>query len=213
MTNACSRLFLAAGLLFTLFVCVPKSEAGVLNGNGSAFSGWTGTAPFDNGSGLSGTVDYAVFTAADFNANFGGLGYVPADALVYTYQLFVTGSLSSTDELVGIVNPANSIGSFNIGGVAPSSALFTPNARWSFAGGIPSGGSSYGLAFSSPNLPTFGSSLTFGSGTPPASTSVPTPGALAIPEPASFCLSGAGLILLCAAWRRGRGRLHSRAGG
>jgi hypothetical protein len=196
MTNACSRLLLATGLLLTLFVCAPDSEAGILNGNGSAYGGWTGTAPFNNGFGLSGTIDYAVFTAADFNANFGGLGYVPADALVYTYQFFVTGPLNSSAEFVGIVNPANSIGSFNIGGVAPSSALFTPNARWDFAGGIPSGASSYGLAFSSPNLPILGSSLTFDSGTPAAVSVVPTPGPLAIPEPAAFCLSATGLILL-----------------
>jgi hypothetical protein len=175
------------------------SQAGILNGHGAAISPLnTGSAPFNNGLGLSGSIDYAVFTDNAFNANFGGLGYVPGDALVYAYQLNVTGSLNASAELVGVINPANTIGSFNIGGVAPSSASFTPNARWNFAGGVPSGSTSYGLAFSSPNLPIFGSSLTFDGGTPAAGAIVPTPGPIpAIPEPASIGLMSAGLALTC----------------
>jgi hypothetical protein len=84
-----------------------SAEAGILNGHGAAFGGVTGSVPFNNGVGLSGTIDYAVFTANSFNANFGGLGYVPGDALVYTYQVFVTGGLGVSAEIVGVSNPAN----------------------------------------------------------------------------------------------------------
>jgi hypothetical protein len=194
-----------AGIAVLIFGYTNNTNAGILNGHGAAISPlFTGSAPYNNGLGLSGSVDYAVFTAGAFNANFGGLGYVPGDDLVYTYQLNVTGTLNASAELVGIVNPANTIGSFNIGGVAPTSASFTPNARWNFAGGVPSGSSSYGLAFSSPNLPIFGSSLTFDGGTPAAGTVVPTPGAVPfVPEPASIGLVISGLALT-SLWRRTR---------
>lgn len=197
MTRTTSKGLFSLLAILSMLVAVPTSQAGVLDTNPNAYAGWTGTAPFNNGFGLSGTLDYAVFTAADFNANFGGLGYVLTDALVYTYQLFVTGTLNSSAELVGVINPANGIGSFNIGAVAPSSANFTPNARWNFAGGIPTGSSSYGLAFSSPNIPIFGSSFTFDGGTPAAGAVVPTPGAVPIPEPASLCLLASSLAVAC----------------
>ncbi len=203
MTRTTSEgLFPFLALLAMLVVSTPTSQAGILDTHPDAYAGWTGTSPFNNGFGLSGTLDYTVFTAADFNTNFGGLGYVPTDALVYTYQLFVTGTLNSSAELVGVINPANGIGSFNIGAVAPSSASFTPNARWNFAGGIPTGSSSYGLAFSSPNIPIFGSSLTFDGGTPAAGGVVPTPGPIAIPEPASLCLLGSSLVVAGLSRRR-----------
>ncbi len=74
-------------------------------------------------------------------------------ALVYTYQVNVTGSLGASAEIVGIGNPANTIGTFNIGDQDASSESFAPNARWLFSPEIPTGMSSWGLAFSSPNLP------------------------------------------------------------
>ena len=75
------------------------SQAGILNGHGAAYGGVTGSVPFNNGVGLSGTIDYAVFTANAFNANFAGLGYVPGDALVYTYQVNVAGNLGVSAEI------------------------------------------------------------------------------------------------------------------
>lgn len=178
-------------------VAASTSQAGMLNGHGAAFGGVTGSVPFNNGVGLSGSIDYAVFTAADFNANFGGLGYVPGASLVYTYQVNVTGSLGVTAEIVGISNPANTIGTFgplNAGDVDASSASFTPNARWLFSPEIATGLSSYGLAFSSPNLPIVGASLTIDGGTQALVAGVPTPGPIPIPEPASLVLLVSGLV-------------------
>ncbi|GMU20111.1 MAG: hypothetical protein AMXMBFR13_02110 [Phycisphaerae bacterium] len=171
-----------------------STQAGILNNHAAAWGGVAGNVPFNNGVGLSGTIDYAVFTASDFNANFAGLGYVPGDDLVYTYQVTVAGSLAVTAEHVGISNPANTIGTFNIGDVDASSASFTPNGSWFFASGIQTGMTSYGLAFSSPNLPIVGAVLTVDGGTQALVAGVPTPGPIAFPEPASLLITAAGLV-------------------
>ena len=81
----------------------------MLNGHVDALPGWTGTVAFDNGN-LQGNLDYAVFTAADFNANFLGDGYVPDDAVVYTYQIENSTdpvSFTISTQTVGIVNAAS----------------------------------------------------------------------------------------------------------
>lgn len=173
------------------------AQAGILDGHGSAYDGVTGSVPFNNGVGLSGTIDYAVFTADAFNANFGGLGYVPGDALVYTYQISVTGSLGVSAEIVGVSNPANTIGTFDIGDVSPSSSSFTPNARWLFAPEIPTGMTSWGLAFSSLSLPIVGAALTIDGGTQALVAGVPTPGPVPLPEPGSVLLAACGLAACC----------------
>lgn len=180
--------------ILSFLVAAPSARAGILNGHASAFGGVTGTVPFNNGVGLSGTIDYAVFTAAAFNANFAGLGYVPGDALVYTYQVEVFGSLGVSTEIVGISNPANTIGTFDIGDQDASSASFTPNARWLFSPEIPTNMSSWGLAFSSPNLPIVGAALTIDGGTQALVAGVPTPGPIGIPEPATLSLLALGLF-------------------
>jgi hypothetical protein len=197
------RFFFIAPLL-SLFSLAGFAQAGILNGHGAAFGGVTGSVPFNNGVGLSGTIDYAVFSAGDFNANFGGLGYVPGDALVYTYQVNVTGNLGVSAEIVGISNPANTIGTFDIGDQNSSSASFTPNARWLFSPEIPTGMSSWGLAFSSPQLPIVGASLTIDGGTQALVAGVATPGPITIPEPATLalCAGGLGAMLLSKRVRR-----------
>ncbi len=176
------------------------AQAGILNGHGAAFDGVTGSVPFNNGLGLSGTIDYAVFTADNFNANFGGLGYVPGDLLVYTYQVAVTGTLGVSAEIVGISNPANTIGAFDIGDANPTSASFTPNARWLFSPEIPTDMTSWGLAFSSAYLPIVGAALTIDGGTQALVAGVPTPGPLPLPEPGSSLLAVSGLAAGCL-WR------------
>lgn len=188
-----------------LAIAAPSAQAALLNGHAAAFAGVTGSVPFNNGVGLSGTIDYAVFDAPTFNANFAGLGYVPGDALVYTYQVLVSGSLGVSAEIIGISNPANTIGSFNIGDISPASASFTPNARWLFASEIPTGMSSWGLAFSSPNLPIVGASLTIDGGTQALVAGVPTPGPIVFPEPGSF-LTVASSLAICCLTGRGRAR-------
>jgi hypothetical protein len=186
------------GLLLVLTLLSPfslarVSQAGILNGHGAAYGGVTGSVPFNNGVGLSGTIDYAVFTAGAFNANFAGLGYVPGAALVYTYQVNVLGNLGVSAEIIGVSNPANTIGTFDIGDQDASSASFTPNARWLFSPEIPTGMTSWGLAFSSPQLPIVGASLTIDGGTQALVAGVPTPGPISIPEPATLALGAGGL--------------------
>ncbi|MBX3425968.1 MAG: PEP-CTERM sorting domain-containing protein [Pirellulales bacterium] len=196
MSRITSGGFYLVASLLSLFSLASVSQAGILNGHGAAYGGVTGSVPFNNGVGLSGTIDYAVFTAGAFNANFGGLGYVPGDALVYTYQVNVIGNLGVSAEIIGVSNPANTIGTFNIGDQDAASASFTPNARWLFSPEIPTGMSSWGLAFSSPKLPIVGASLTIDGGTQALVAGVPTPGPISIPEPATLALSAGGLALV-----------------
>lgn len=180
-------------------VCAASSaQAGILNGHAAAYNGIAGSVPFNNGLGLSGTIDYAVFTAEAFNANFAGLGYVPGDAMVYTYQVTVIGTLGVSAEVIGISDlaPANTIGTFDIGDQDASSASLTPNARWLFAPEIATGMTSWGLAFSSPNPPIVGASLTIDGGTQALAAGVPTPDP-AVPEPTSLLLLVGGVAVCC----------------
>jgi hypothetical protein len=188
-----------------------SSQAGILSGHPDAFGGWTGTVPFSNAAGLNGTIDYAVFTAADFNSNFGGLGYTPGDALVYTYHVNVGDpSLFVSAEIVGIVNPANTIGTFgplNASDVNATAFSFDPtgNAEWFFTPDeIPAGLSSYGLAFSSPNTPMAGASVTVDGGTFANALGLPTPSEFAVPEPMSLSLAAVALIAALGSRRAGR---------
>lgn len=198
IASRCSvRLAVVGALLMSAAGTV---RAGILNGHVAAYNGITGSVSFNNGVGLSGTIDYAVFTADAFNANFGGLGYVPGDLLVYTYQVNVVGPLGVSAEVIGISNPANTIGTFDIGDQDAVSASFTPNARWLFAPEIPTGMSSWGLAFSSPNDPIVGAGLTIDGGTQALVAGVPTPGPL--PEPATFVLAAGAMTVFC--WPRRR---------
>ncbi|RIL06548.1 MAG: hypothetical protein DCC71_06470 [Proteobacteria bacterium] len=180
----------------------PTVHAGILDGHAAAFDGIAGSVPFNNGVGLSGSIDYAVFTAAAFNANFGGLGYVPGGPLVYSYQVFVTGNRGLSAEIIGVANAANTVGTFAIGDVDALSASFTPNARWLFSPEIPTGFSSFGLAFSSPQLPIVGAALNIDGGTQALIAGVPTPGPLAVPEPGSLVLIASGLLVTGLARRR-----------
>jgi hypothetical protein len=190
-------------LVLTLSETSSAGIVGVLNGHTDALPGWTGTAPFDNGNGLEGSVDYAVFTAADFLLNFAGQGYVPGDAYVYTYQVIVSSDVGTdavSQETVGIINAANTIGTFNIGDVDASSAtLAGTSAQWLFNPEIPLGQSSWGLAFSSPFGPMNGVALTVDGGASVLLSGIPTPA----PEPGSLVLlvCGGMFVFLLRPWR------------
>lgn len=182
------------------------SQAGILNGHAAAWNGISGLVPFNDGFGLSGSVDYAVFTAADFTANFGGLGYVPGDALVYAFQVENSGSVRITGETISIPNSAGWIGTFDIGDIDATSATLLPDAEWTFAAGIGPGESSWGLAFSSPNTPIVGFSTITGGGTSHMFAGVPVPGHVRlVPEPGTATIFAVGAMLLYSS-RRIRGR-------
>ena len=136
-----------------------------MNGHVDAFGGFTGSVAFDDGLGLEGYIDFAVFTASDFNANYGGLGYVPGDALVYTYQIESEGDMDITALRVFLGGAAaNTIGFFGplvAGAIEPFTAAFDPSeAEWVFDPALD--GVSFGLAYSSPLLPGVGSFEVFG---------------------------------------------------
>jgi hypothetical protein len=185
----------------------PAAVAGVLNGHAAAFGGIAGTVAFNDGFGLAGTVDYAVFTAGAFNANFGGLGYVPGDGLVYTYQIESTGRVDVVALEVILAGAANTIGSFDIGDVGPTASAFVGgDAQWLFGDTLSAGQSSWGLAFSTPDEPIVGFYEVFGEAASTLVAGIPTPHSFAVPEPGTL-----GLLLSAAlaglGWRRRR--LHA----
>lgn len=189
--------------LVLLFAAV--ASAGDLDNHAAAYNGWTGSESFSTGT-LAGYIDYAVFTAADFDANFDNLGYAPGDDLVYTYQVFNTGEAVISAEILGIANPANTIGTFDIGDWNASSMFFdgTGNANWQFLApnAIPTGDSSWGLAYSSPNIPEAGAGLTVDSGQNILVTGLPTPSGTPIPEPSSLVLLAVGMLVTLGCFRR-----------
>lgn len=203
MTRITSKKLLQLIAVLSMMLTTATSQAGILNGHVDAYGGWTGSVPFDNLNGLSGTVDYAVFTAADFNANFSGMGYIPGDLLVYTYQVNVdSGSLFVSSYTVEIDNPANTIGTFGpLNGTdvdaSSSSFDFADNAEWFFLPNeIPDGASSYGLAYSSPNIPMAGGAVIVDGGTAAFAIGVPAPSAVVLPEPSSCVLFAGCLVAL-----------------
>lgn len=200
MRTTAIRAAVACGLLLLIG---STSFAGILNGHIDALPGFTGTAPFANGD-LSGTVDYAVFTAADFNTNFSGLGYAPGDAFVYTYQILNAANPNSdavSALSIPLANPANTIGTFNIGGVDSSTEILAGvTAQWLFlAPEIGAGQMSYGLAFSAPTGPITAFGTVVDGGTAALALGLPTP---IIPEPTALVLIASGGMLLLVRRRR-----------
>ena len=203
------RVGMIVTLTALLSVTASAGFAGTLNAHPDAYGGVTGSVAFNNGAGISGAIDFAVFTAADFNANFSGLGYVPSDPLVYTYQLLVEGRSGITKFIVYLNgNPANHIGSFDLGGQAPSVSQFIccpEGAQWSFAlPGVAGGTTSWGLAFSSPNSPLFGSAEVFAESSSTVVAGVPSPSTILapVPEPSSLLFVGSGVLFLLGKRRR-----------
>jgi len=181
---------------------------------------WHGSTGFDDdgdplileGDGLEGSVDWAVFTSADFETAFPALigQYIPpAGQLAYTYQINVAGIAVVSSLSVGIDDePTGTIGYFSGGGVsgkAPTSvSLAQYSANFGFVGNnVPVGSSSRGLVFSSPNVPMdfFGSVIDGGSSA--FVIPLPSPSSIPIPEPSTLALAGLVLVLLgCRRWFR-----------
>lgn len=205
-----------------IFIACSTAKAGILannplaynNGSGPFGGAWTGTSPFANQN-LIGTVDWAVFTAATFNANFGGGGYVaPAGQLVYAHQIFTTGVgigvAGMTIPLAGF--PAGNGGSFQSGGVAGLGTLLANanpgQANYVLTTETDPLNPSRGLVYSSPNVPQLTGipNLADGGLSAVGQLAIGIPGSVVgIPEPATLAIGGmASVFVFLATGRRRR---------
>ena len=186
-----------SAVLFALLVSTPLF-AGALNNNPNAGGPnplYTGSTPFTIGT-LSGYVDYAVFNPGQFP--YSG-GYTPtAGELTYAYQVFVTGTAPLSSFEVPLTDLADNIGRFtDLGGTAPNSQTLIPmdSAKWTF-GGIPTGGSSMGLVFSSPRTPQLMFATVVDTGQTGPVIPVPSPSSVGIPEPTTLGLAAVSCLML-----------------
>lgn len=201
------KCFLAAAAVLSLCVCTSAFAAPLDNASNAIVQG---SSPYSNLN-LFGTIEYAVFTASDFSAEFPGSGYAPTDPVVYVYQIDNLGPDAVSFQLVGLSQPASGIGSADIdtgsaGFISPANSFFDlgGNANWSFIGNeIPQFGSSQGLVFSSKYLPEVtGTSITVNGGTTAVTFPIAVPGSVQIPEPSTIVISGFSLLSLVAPRRR-----------
>jgi len=219
MIRSLTKFILAALVAFSALPAL----AGQLNLNANAIPGFTGTTPFANASPpdfLLGTVDYAVFAPGDFTTAFPASGYTPtAGQLVYAYQIIPTDGLNTefiSFMSVNLNGDANNISAFELEpGNTPSDAstfTFGPtgmageNAEWYFfGGGIPISGRSYGLVYSSPNVPQMLDGNVVDGGLTANVIPLPVPSPVAIPEPGTITmlwLGGLGILAIAARRRR-----------
>ncbi len=174
---------------------VLDSHAAAFNdGNGPSAGAWTSSTAFDNGVGLSGTVDWTVFGPGDFPF----AGYTPtAGELTYAFQIFSTGT--SAIHSLTLQDPngaANNIGTFaDLAGEAPFSVALGTQAEWNFTG-LNAGENSIGLAFSSIKTPATLFGVAVNGGSFSIVIPLPVPGASDIPEPASMALMGLGALAI-----------------
>ena len=176
-----------------------SAQAGVLDGNAAAFDDtinpvWTGSTAFDNGVGVAGTIDWAVFGPG----NFPFAGYSPTvGELTYAYQVFSTGTAAIHSLTLNDPNgAAGNIGSFaDLAGEAPVSTSLTTQAIWNFAG-LDATENSTGLAFSSIKTPDTLFGVVVNGGSFAVAIPLPVPGSVDIPEPASLALLGAGGLMM-----------------
>ena len=200
------------GIVVIGFWAVPAFAEGLL-GTGHSYyydsQYWEGTVEINStpGQPLEGSVDWAVFTADEFNSLFGGGGYMPTSGqLVYTYQLH-NGPESSTitlyDVLIQGSAPMGNPGWFE--GVDPevtgqdpsSSVLGVSQVLWYFSDLTDQGGANYnldpdeasmGLAFCSDRNPQTGVSIAVNEGESAWIPGVASPGTVEIPEPSIITL-------------------------
>lgn len=213
-----SRVTTASLLACALAYIAATAHAGTLaNGVGVYQGTWYGTTPFqgvdpDNGNAptdLTGYVEWAVYAPGTFPGTFTGFS-APATDFVYAYQAFVTGAAPLSSLSIDLLNPAGNIGTFTGNGVSGDPSTFPflipfNSANWLFDG-IAQGGSSVGLAFSSPYIPMLLSGTVINHGSSAAVIPVPSPDSELIPEPSSVVLAAFGLAALGMQVLRRRGR-------
>jgi hypothetical protein len=201
-----SKILAVAACCFALLVGA-SAQAGILAVHPSAYNdtlgpaggAWRGTAPYVN-DGLNGTIDWAVFTRASFDAAFPGNGYVsPANELVYAHQIFSAGPLIGVTgmDIFLAGNPAGNGGSYSISGVplteVPAISAYADStlATYTLAEETDPLTPSEGLVYSSPNRPQLTGVPIVVDGGISASTELPIgiPGPNAIPEPATALIA------------------------
>ncbi len=201
LTRAIRTGALALGLVGAVSMGASAS-AGVLSGHAASFNdgngpsagAWTATTAFDNGVGLSGTVEWSVFGPGDFPF----AGYAPtAGELTYAFQVFSTGTSAIHSLTLNDPNgAADNIGSFaDLAGEAPISVALGTQAEWNFLG-LDAGENSTGLAFSSIKTPSSLFGVVVNGGSFAVAIPLPVPGSVDIPEPASLALLGAGGLMM-----------------
>jgi hypothetical protein len=212
-----SRVTTACFLACALACSATIASAGTLANGVGVYQGiWSGTTSFqgvdpDNGNAptdLTGYVEWAVYAPGTFPGSFSGFA-APANEFVYAYQAFVTGAAPLSSLSIDLLNPAGNIGTFTGNGVSGDPASFSflipfNSANWLFDG-VAQGGTTVGLAYSSPFIPMLLSGTVINHGSAASVIPVPSPDSLPIPEPSSLALAVIGWVALCFHIGRRRG--------
>ena len=198
--------FLGAFAIVSL-IAASASAASSLLGTGKSYTdslhplGWEGSQTFTKsvtGGTLAGEVDWAIFTAANFDSLFPDYTGTPGE-LVYAYQVFNTGGvdISKTEAPLLSLAPADNVGDFasdGMSGVLPSSmSIISADVIWNFASpeigySSPATTKSAGLAFSSSRAPRTDWYVIVDGGGSVNVNGVGGPGTTAIPEPSALAL-------------------------
>ncbi len=185
-----------AFLVGAILLLATSVQAGVLPGASSYQGSWAGTAAFDNGAGLAGTVDFCVYAPGVFTDSSYSTA---ADQFVYAYQIFSTGADAISSFAMMVQNAANSDGVMgDLVGVGAASSIISAGAEveWVFdAPGVLIGENSAGLVFSSPNEPEWLMGTVVDGGGFSYAYPLPAPSAF-VPEPATMSLLALGGVAL-----------------
>ena len=196
-------------LLMVLLYAVPGIAGPLATDTTSYQTTWHGSSSYVGSpvsGGLAGFIDWAVYAPGVFPAGYAGVaGFAPSPGeFLYVYQAYETGPAALTSVSVVLDNAADNIGNITatgIAGQASISALLLPfdSATWSFSG-VAQGTSSDGLAFFSPNAPTYTEATTIDGGAVGLALQVASPSN--VPEPSTLALALCGLLGLAIRWLR-----------